>query len=319
MSVFKFILHVWEFLYPPYGLSRFNPSDAAHSPAVNRTSSKSRKSILPDIQQGHLIAAEAIYKSEIDRKKAIEDKAAIFLASVAISSSILIALPALLTDRIGGPISLKMAMLSLFVVAVGYLIIAATFAVKARASAPLYVINSTSLQSFELTGTDFRRQWAAHLIDLARRNEPLLILKANQLALAEHTFLRGVLIATFAGFLLGILSIVYPKTQNNSILTNDSIEKKSVAGLMASVVGCTNSNAGLALQLAAEGKARMKIEAELAAALEANAKLAAKFSTKRKFKYQHQVLPALSAPLMPVTQECAPNPTPSVQKQPVSS
>lgn len=289
------IQRIWEFLYPPYELIRYGPSGNSASEEPADTLFHGKKAIADDVQQSHMAIAEAIYKSEIDRKKNIEDKAGNFLAGVGISSSILIALPTVLAEKINAPFSLKLVMLIVFMIAVGYLVVAAVYAVKVRARAPHYVLNSASLGSFALTATDFRRQWALHLIELARLNEPLLVSKANQLYLAEKTFLRGVVAASIGGLLLGIFAIAYPKTQSNLTGAVGAVGAQESTVLTSSIASCLQSNANLSIQLAAEGKAAGELKAELAANIKAQAALKAQLDGKRLVSRRHSLVPPNSA------------------------
>lgn len=307
MNLRELLLRTWEFLYPPYELSRYGPNSGLppEEPAVALI--RGKKAVSQDVQQSHIAVAEAIYKSEIDRKKNIEDKAVTYLAGVAISSSILVALPALLTERINGPLYLKVMVLIVFMIAVGYLVVSAIYAVKVRARAPYYVINSASLQAFELTAEDFRRRWALHLIDLVRRNESLLLLKANQLYLAEKTFLRGIVIAGFGGLLLGIFAIAYPKVQTDREQTVNSVGGRDSAVVTASLVSCVASNSSLSIQLLAEGKALGELRAELASSLKAQAELKSKLKAKRKsdkVELSSWLFPKHTGPLLYGAQQC---------------
>lgn len=300
-----FLRRAWEFLYPPYELLRYGPTGDLEPEESTDTLFRGKKSVAQDVQQSHMAIAEAIYKSEIDRKKNIEDKAGNFLAGVGISSSILIALPAVLTEKINAPLYLKVMMLTIFMIAVGYLVVAAIYAVKVRARAPHYVLNSASLESFALTATDFRRQWALHLIDLARRNEPLLILKANQLYLAEKTFLRGVVAASVGGLLLGIFAIAYPKAQANPTGMMDAFGAQESAVLSSSIASCLNSNANLSLQLAAEGKAAGELKAELAANLKTVAALKAQLEGRKLVSQRNSSAQAYPAHPKKVSRKCS--------------
>ena len=300
-----FMRRLWEFLYPPYELLRYGSTSSLDPEEPANTLFRGKKAIAQDVQQSHMAIAETIYKSELDRKKNLEDKAGNFLAGVGISSSILIALPAVLTEKINAPLYLKVMMLIIFVIAVGYLVVAAIYAVKVRARAPQYVLNSASLESFALTATDFRRQWALHLIDLARRNEPLLILKANQLYLAEKTFLRGVVAASIGGLLLGIFAIAYPKTQANPTGIVDAVGAQESTVLTSTIASCLNSNAYLSMQLATEGKAEVELRAELAASLKAQAALKAQLDGKKLVLQRQSSAPANSAYPKKGSQRCS--------------
>lgn len=176
---------------------------------------------------------------------------------------------------------------------------------KVRARAPQYVLNSASLDSFALTATDFRRQWALHLIDLARRSEPLLVLKANQLCLAEKTFLRGVVAASIGGLLLGIFAIVYPKTQTNPTGIVDAVGAQESTVLTFTIASCLNSNTNLSMQLAAEGKAVGELRAELAANLKAQAALKAQLDGQKLVLQRHSSAPANSAYPKKGSQRCS--------------
>lgn len=308
MSSRDFVLRTWKFLYPPYELSMHGPTDVSQEEGPTAASFQSKKSVASDVQQTHLAIAESIYKSEIERKKGLEDKATTFLTGVAISSSILLALPALLTERINGPLYLKMIVLVIFIIAVGYLIVAAVYAIKVRARAAHYVINSSSLQTFALTAPDFRRKWALHLIDLVRRNEPLLTLKANQLYLSEKTFLRGVIVAIFGSFLLVIFSVAYPKMQMDQLPTISNLDKGEFAILTNSLSRCVNVNTDLNTQLSAEVKAKGELNAELTASRKAQASLNAKLEAKRKPPMRNTPRPTSSVPMKLNSQKCVPDP-----------
>lgn len=298
------IQRIWEFLYPPYELIRYGPSGNSASKEPADTVFHGKKAIAEDVQQSHMAIAETIYKSELDRKKNLEDKAGNFLAGVGISSSILIALPAVLTEKINAPLYLKVMMLVIFVIAVGYLVVAAIYAVKVRARAPYYVLHSASLDSFALTAKDFRRQWALHLIELARLNEPLLVSKANQLYLAEKTFLRGVVAASIGGLLLGIFAIAYPKTQANPTGAVGAVGAQESTVLTSSIASCLQTNANLSMQLVAVGKAAGELKAELAANLKAQAALKAQLDGKRLVSRRHSSVPANSADPRKDSQRC---------------
>ncbi|WP_342619574.1 hypothetical protein [Rhodoferax sp. GW822-FHT02A01] len=74
MSLRCFMKRAWGFLYPPYELLLYGPTDQLPDEDPIVTLFKSKKSVAPDVQQSHLAIAEAIYKSEIDRKKALKTR-----------------------------------------------------------------------------------------------------------------------------------------------------------------------------------------------------------------------------------------------------
>jgi hypothetical protein len=83
-------------------------------------------------------------------------------------------------------------------------------------------------------------------------------------------FLRGVISTIISGGLLGVLAIGFPPSQKNDLVA-----------YTVSLSECRESNANLAMQLAAEGKALGMLQAKLSAGLEAQEALKVQMSLKK--------------------------------------
>ncbi|MBN8473618.1 hypothetical protein [Sulfuritalea sp.] len=265
-----------QFLFPPYALWRQGPSDDA--PEVPDGAEVSggddfygKKSISSEVQKNHLMVAEKIHSAEQERKKTIEDKAANFFVGATLSSGILAALPTLLTEKLSLPLWGKLIVFVLLIIAAIYLIGAAIYATKVRGIGAFYVLSNADLEGRLFSDPDFQRKWAVRLVELTRLNQPTLTRKSNQLWVAEQMFLRGVISTIISGGLLGLLAIGFPPSHKNDL-----------EAYAVSVFECRESNASLAMLLAAEGKALGVLEAKLSASLEAQEALKVQMSLKKE-------------------------------------
>ncbi|WP_150791119.1 hypothetical protein [Pandoraea iniqua] len=261
--------------------------------------------------QCYLSASEAIYKSEIDRKKNLEDKAGTYLAGLGISSSILVSLPAFLIEKFGGSLYQKLMVLIIFAIALGYLVLSAIYAVKVRTNAAHYVINSKSLESFGFLGSNFRRRWAAHLIELARLNEPSLTLKANWLYLAEKMFLRGVIISSCGGILLWVFAISLPKTPESHRDLKAAVNSANGingVSLNSNLVSCTEITSNLGMKLRSDDKVVDDLKAELASSLKAESELREKLDAKLNTPQSRSSRSSLRTPPKHIRHDCGPGP-----------
>ncbi|WP_395686270.1 hypothetical protein [Caenimonas koreensis] len=255
-------------IWPPYGLRFGNPIPSEVEPSSARQR-KGWPQVPSDVQQAHLSAAESIYRSEQERKKTIEDKASNFFVGATMSSSLVLALPTFLLGKIEAPQLVLFVIAASFGIAALYLLGSAYYATRVRGVGKMHVINSGSLEGLRVKDSDFRLVWAMTLVDMARRNEPILILKANHLSVAEQMFLRGAIAAVLAGLTLVVATIVWapspvvPTAADVALRTcmQSNIKVNADLATAARANGELRASAELALKQEAAAKVRLQSRA----------------------------------------------------------
>jgi hypothetical protein len=153
--------------------------------------------------------AELVFESETKRKETIESKALAFVSVFGVSVSVISALLTLFGEKwsISTPAALIVGIF--YGLAIIHLLVAVYYAIDARRVAGFALPNA---DEFVETLQERRQSVADRIVmyvSQAKFNQPILIKKANSLAVAESMFLRGLVLVTIASA-TSALTILYP-------------------------------------------------------------------------------------------------------------
>ncbi|PYI94414.1 MAG: hypothetical protein DME97_02875 [Verrucomicrobia bacterium] len=156
----------------------------------------------------NLEAASELTKSETSRKDTLEGKASIIVQSAGIAVSIVALAPAVLGKQWSLSFWWTGIVLFLYFLAIIHLLVAVTYAIRARRVAEYAMPTTTGLIGLmkDSSTHSFAKNLIAQKISDTRWNEDSLIMKVNELSVAEDMFLRGL------AFFAGSVSIVILRT-----------------------------------------------------------------------------------------------------------
>lgn len=154
-----------------------------------------------------LALAERIFDSEQDRRKSIEDKAGSFLFALSVAAGIVGAIPIFFTERLGITFPWVIPIVVVLAFSLVFFLTATFYAVKVRRVGETYVLSADDYSRMTSTHEGAR---ARLLIEITRRNEPLIRRKSNFLYLTEEMFLRGLLLVGVSGLLIIFVKLLGP-------------------------------------------------------------------------------------------------------------
>jgi hypothetical protein len=140
--------------------------------------------------------ARLVFESENERKKTLESKALAFISAFGVSVSVILVLPALFGKQWNIPTSAALVLGGFYVLTVIHLLAAVYYASDARRVEGFAL---PSADEFVQTLQECRQSVADRIvmyISQAKFNQPILLKKANSLAVAESMFIRGLILLT---------------------------------------------------------------------------------------------------------------------------
>ena len=153
-------------------------------------------------------AASELTKSETNRKDTLEGKASVIVQSAGIAVSIVALAPAVLGKQWSLSFWWTGTVLFLYFLAILHLLVAVTYAIRARRVASYAMPTATGLVGLmkDSSANAFEKNLIAQKISDTRWNEDALTMKVNELSVAEDMFLRGL------AFFAASVSIVILRT-----------------------------------------------------------------------------------------------------------
>ncbi len=161
-----------------------------------------------DSSETFLDWAKSIYESENKRREILESKATTYISVFSFVSGLVALIPALFTSQWNIPVVIACIVALLYILAVIYLFTSIFYAVQVREvseySFPTFHEFEHYINDGKYSTTDgILRYWR-----YVKYNEPRLIIKSNNLSVAETTFIRGIILSAVAFSLVGITKLV---------------------------------------------------------------------------------------------------------------
>lgn len=177
------------FLWPPYELTLL----VKHAGANNLTFADALlkcKIESPELEDADFLAdaeklASSLLEAETKRKEVLESKAATFVVAPTVATAITAAVVTVINGL--GPFAAYAAVY--YIAALIHFFVSSLYAIKVRQVGGFIVLSSTNAR--ELLSKDRVKRVETRLA-YALLNEPLLLMKSNQLSLSEEFFVRGV-------------------------------------------------------------------------------------------------------------------------------
>lgn len=138
---------------------------------------------------------ESIERAETQRKEAIETKASSLTATLGISITLLVLVPAIMGKGWGLPIPVAWVVALTLILAVVHFLVAAYYALRVSKVAAFFVTSTETMKTLLKKQDDQMDQARILATKLANTemNIPTLIVKTNCLAVAQTLFLRGII------------------------------------------------------------------------------------------------------------------------------
>ncbi len=145
--------------------------------------------------------AKLVFESESERNETLESKALAFISAFGVTVSVILALPALFSEKwdISTPTALTVGVF--YGLAITHLLVAVYYAIYARRVAGFALPNA---DEFVEALQECRQSVADRIvmyISQAKFNQPILLKKANSLWVAETMFIRGLLLVAIASLI----------------------------------------------------------------------------------------------------------------------